>query len=549
MSETLSIELLLISVFVGISISLVLIVRAFKTGFSFWIIQDIILVLMISILSIGVGWNIGLGGLYKYITYPTYNAIIVNIDKEENDGQSAATYTIRIDDKEIISKASTYTSTKKIVGNQVVVNYYNGDVKERSKDILIRYIFGSIFTIILFLILIGYIYSGLYSHINIIFRPKKLHKAAFNNDAKQIEDFILKGIDINTLDKHGLTPLDIAVENNAYESVQTLLNHRANIHRVSDNEETLLHTACYGSDVDIVKLLIGRGLKINVKDKEGNTPLHYACEDDDNLETVKFLLQMHAEINTQNNNHETALHIAIIYNCPEIVAYLISRDIDITLKNTDKLTAQDIAKEEMAYLFLTAEEKEKNDEKIPKYIKLVDRTSFSSNFFIFAGSLFMPLAWFIYTYDDDFINLFIATLFASIGFLFFIKGLLDRISLILFGNIPVYIVNHSTKVSSTLTGYIVATSQLEKIKILFTLSHKKHTSSTNMDGDKSIDTKVIWEGASMGELRFIDSTRVIYFDIPIKSTQITYDTYSWELSLKQKSNIFILQRNYDINIL
>ena len=54
-------------------------------------------------------------------------------------------------------------------------------------------------------------------------------------------------------------------------------------------------------------------LKINIVDKEGNTPLMLAAEKG-NLNVVKLLLEAKAKTNIRNNNGESAYTIAISAN-------------------------------------------------------------------------------------------------------------------------------------------------------------------------------------------------------------------------------------------
>jgi ankyrin repeat protein len=62
----------------------------------------------------------------------------------------------------------------------------------------------------------------------------------------------------------------------------------------------------------------------NIKDSNGWTALHYACQYGD-LESVKILIDHHADINSFSNNKRTPLHLAAKMNRFEIVNYLIDK--------------------------------------------------------------------------------------------------------------------------------------------------------------------------------------------------------------------------------
>ncbi len=80
----------------------------------------------------------------------------------------------------------------------------------------------------------------------------------------------------------------------------------------SANDETGLHYAIAqedGSSLHIVDFLIQNSLTLNNVDKEGNTALHY-CVFYDKSECMKLLLRSNANINIKNNQRKTALDLA-----------------------------------------------------------------------------------------------------------------------------------------------------------------------------------------------------------------------------------------------
>ena len=70
-----------------------------------------------------------------------------------------------------------------------------------------------------------------------------------------------------------------------------------------------LHAASQGGKEDIVKILLKRGADVNLKSKEGNTPL-MAAAFNHHESVVKILLEAGAEVNTKNEADETALSLA-----------------------------------------------------------------------------------------------------------------------------------------------------------------------------------------------------------------------------------------------
>ena len=62
-----------------------------------------------------------------------------------------------------------------------------------------------------------------------------------------------------------------------------------------------LHLAVINGLINIIELLIKKGININSQNNEGNTPLHYAYNIN-NIKIISILIGNHAELNIKNNN-------------------------------------------------------------------------------------------------------------------------------------------------------------------------------------------------------------------------------------------------------
>ena len=153
--------------------------------------------------------------------------------------------------------------------------------------------------------------------------PTPLHKAAFYNDANQMESlmqeegynqekcsldqtplimlvrgraendqqaqdmatysklFIKAGADVNTPDRYGDTPLILAVMDGGglpkVGTVKALVEAGADVNKVCENfKKTPLHWAAVGGCTDIARILVDAGSRLNKINRERETPLQVA---------------------------------------------------------------------------------------------------------------------------------------------------------------------------------------------------------------------------------------------------------------------------------
>ncbi len=101
-----------------------------------------------------------------------------------------------------------------------------------------------------------------------------IHDAAKVGNIELINQHLETGVDVNSKDEIGFTPL---------------------------------HYIASGSQLEIAKLLIDKGANVNAKDLDGGTPLHAATPSNQSTEIVQLLVQKGANVNAKNNNGETPL--------------------------------------------------------------------------------------------------------------------------------------------------------------------------------------------------------------------------------------------------
>jgi hypothetical protein len=103
-----------------------------------------------------------------------------------------------------------------------------------------------------------------------------LHHAAKIGNLNTVIQILNSGVNVNSRDPNGLTPLHTASYYRQLPVVRLLLNRGANINARNENGQTPLHSAMYEGHLPTVQLLLNRGANIKARTSIGNTPLHIA---------------------------------------------------------------------------------------------------------------------------------------------------------------------------------------------------------------------------------------------------------------------------------
>lgn len=134
-------------------------------------------------------------------------------------------------------------------------------------------------------------------------------QAIERDDNEAVRKLVKSGIDLKTRDERGNTALHVAVAGGNLEIVRLLLENGAKVNAKNKEKLTPIWMFEDGEDETLVKifrLLIAKGADVNVLNEDKASLLMMACFDD-NLEAVKILLEAGANPNLKDEDGETAL--------------------------------------------------------------------------------------------------------------------------------------------------------------------------------------------------------------------------------------------------
>ena len=120
----------------------------------------------------------------------------------------------------------------------------------------------------------------------------------------------------------GFAPLHISAMSGHTDMTKLLLEHKANVNLTTKEAGSPLSQACDEGFVEVARLLIAAGARVNYKDPSTlESALHLAAEHG-NLALVKLLVDSHAELNGWDEEGRTPLTRAIRKRRNDVVAYL-----------------------------------------------------------------------------------------------------------------------------------------------------------------------------------------------------------------------------------
>ncbi|XP_063924177.1 uncharacterized protein LOC135138192 isoform X2 [Zophobas morio] len=160
-------------------------------------------------------------------------------------------------------------------------------------------------------------------------------------DDSIFELLVAESFDVDAADKYGTTPLKLASQFGYFDIMESLIAKGAKFSSTSAVNP--------GENAILIET---ENVDVDEKDKNGSTALQRVCRDTGDIETVKQLLKLGAEVNNTDNNKDSALHYASgsdVENA-DLINLLISYITNVDVQNKDGLTPLHLACETGKFL-------------------------------------------------------------------------------------------------------------------------------------------------------------------------------------------------------
>src|SRR6266702_3108843 len=167
------------------------------------------------------------------------------------------------------------------------------------------------------------------------------------------------GAKVNAVNIHGQNAWHLLSQNSCYfgffehEFAKLLLERNVDVNGRDKDQATPLHLASYYGHVDAAEVLLDHGAQANAEDIRGQTPLHQVVLGNHDYQSFTInswyqkshprravrlaqqLLERGVDVNAQNKDHETPLHLASRLRLLEMARILLKHGADVNVKNSE----------------------------------------------------------------------------------------------------------------------------------------------------------------------------------------------------------------------
>lgn len=162
--------------------------------------------------------------------------------------------------------------------------------------------------------------------------------AAMTGQLAPLRNYIAAGADVSMVTAEGNSALMLAIKGRFYYTAMQLIRSKSNLEQRNKHGMTPLLLAIMAGHEDIVTGLLDYDATPNVADAEGNTALMMACQVG-SMAMVDRLLSRGAAVNARSNAGDTALMFASALGDVSIIRALLEHGADAMTVNNSGYTA------------------------------------------------------------------------------------------------------------------------------------------------------------------------------------------------------------------
>ncbi|XP_050796459.1 serine/threonine-protein phosphatase 6 regulatory ankyrin repeat subunit B-like isoform X2 [Gopherus flavomarginatus] len=172
-------------------------------------------------------------------------------------------------------------------------------------------------------------------HSNVLARTKDgstlMHVASEHGHPDTALAFLKKGVLLHMPNKNGAVCLHAAAKRGHAAVVKALLQRGAEVDARTKDNYTALHIAAQHCKPLVVQTLLGFGAQVQLKGgKAQETPLHIAARIREGEKVAEMLLKSGADVNVEQENGETAMHVAARHGNLRMIKALIEEGGELT---------------------------------------------------------------------------------------------------------------------------------------------------------------------------------------------------------------------------
>ncbi|GAV89097.1 ACBP domain-containing protein/Ank_2 domain-containing protein [Cephalotus follicularis] len=110
-----------------------------------------------------------------------------------------------------------------------------------------------------------------------------------------------------------------------------------------------IHAFAREGEVDNLLKCIDSGISVNLRDSEGQTPLHWAV-DRGHFNIIEALISRNADVDAKDNEGQTPLHYAVVCEREAIAEFLVKQNADTDVRDNDGVSPCDLCESKWPWL-------------------------------------------------------------------------------------------------------------------------------------------------------------------------------------------------------